>query len=172
MTSGNRRIIKGYIWSATSVGVVLGPGVDAGPLVVLWVTGFIHLASKADLKYEREEAVSAIATIVAGLGAWFVSGKVAQYVAGALAAGGLATAGLTAGTSVVLALVATLSLNATINALFTYRFLSACAGVIEDRNACGMIFLKAFANLITDQLLSLAEIPSDLVKTAKLMFSF
>lgn len=172
MTSANRRIIKGYVWSATSIGVVLGPGVDAAPLVGLWVAGFVHLAGKADLDYDKDEAVSAVATIVAGLGAWFVSGKVAQYVAGALAAGGLTAAGITGGSSIIIALLATLSLNATINALFTYRFLAACATVIEDNGAYGHIFLKAFINIITDQLLSLAEIPKDLVKTAKIMFGF
>jgi hypothetical protein len=150
----------------------LGPGVDAAPLVGLWVAGLLHLASNAELRYDKKEIVSAVATIVAGLGAWFVSGKVAQYVAGALAAGGLTAAGMTGGVSLVVALIATLSLNATINALFTYRFLSACAAVIEDHGACGSIFLNAFANVITDQLLSIAMIPRDLVKTAKVMFSF
>ena len=172
MTPRNRRIVKGYVWSANTLGLVLGPGADAGPLVALWVAGFVHLASQAELKFDKQEAVSAVATIVSGLGAWFVSGKVAQFVAGVLAAGGLSAAGVTGGASLILALIGTLSLNATINALFTYRFLAACAGVIEDEGASGTIFLKAFINLITDQMLSLAEIPSDLVKTAKTMMSF
>jgi len=172
VTSRNERIIRGYVWSATGLGVVLGPVVDAGPLVALWVAGFVHLASKAELKFNKEEAVSAVATIIAALGAWFVSGKVADYIAAALATGVLTTAGFTFGVSLIIGAFLALSLNATINALFTYRFLSACAAVIEDHRASDGIFLKAFINLITDQLLSLAQIPSDLVKTAKIMFGF
>jgi hypothetical protein len=151
---------------------VLGPGVDAAPLIALWVAGFVHLASKAELKFNKEEVVSAVAMIVAALGAWFVSGKIADYVAGLLATGVLSTAGFTFGASLVIGTILALSLNAMINALFTYRFLGACATLIEDQEASGIIFLKAFINLLTDQLLSLAEIPSDLVKTAKVMIGF
>ena len=158
--------------SATALGVVLGPGTDAGPLIALWVAGFVHLASRAELHYDKEEAISAVATIVAGLSAWFISGKIAQVVAGALVAGGLSMAGVTGGATLILAAFATLSLNATINALFTFRFLRACAMVIEDHAASGAIFLRAFVNVISDGLLSIAEIPNDLVKTAKLMCKF
>jgi hypothetical protein len=172
MTSKNQRIIKGYVWSATTVGLVLGPGADVAPLIALWVAGFVHLASKADLDFDRDEAVAAVATIIAALAAWFVSGKIADFIAAALAAGVLTSAGFTMGVSLVIGAFLALSLNSIINALFTYRFLSVCATLIEDHDASGKIFLKAFINWITDSLLSLAEIPRDLVKTAKLMFSF
>ena len=102
MNSGNERIIRRYVWAATTIGVVLGPGVDAAPLIALWVAGFVHLASKAELKFNKEEVVSAVAMIVAALGAWFVSGKIADYVAGLLATGVLSTAGFTFGASLVI----------------------------------------------------------------------
>jgi hypothetical protein len=169
MTPRNRRTIRRYVWSSTALGLVLGPGADVAPLIALWGAGFVELASDAELKFDEQEVVSAIAVIVASLGAWFVSGKVAQLVAAALVGGGLAGLGVTGGLSVILALFATLSLNATINALFTFRFLNACAAVIEDQSASSTVFLKACVNCVTDQLLSLAEIPGDLIKTAKVM---
>ena len=172
MNSKQKGIIKGYCWTATGLGVVLGPGADAAPLAALWLAGFAHLAGAADLDFDRTEVKSAIATIVAGFGAWFVSGKVAQIVARMLVAGGLAGAGVTGGLTLVVGMLATLSLNATINALFTYRFLNACASVIEDNQNSDRILLKSFANAITHQLISLAEIPNDLGNTAKIMFRF
>lgn len=171
MTRKQKRIIKGYCWSTTSLGLVLGPGVDAAPLVAAWVAGCIHLIRNSGKSFDEAEIASAVATIMAGFGAWFVSGKVAQVVAAALVVGGLAGAGVTAGLTFFIGLIAALSLNATINALFTYRFLAACANVLEDNEAANVILLKAFANAITHQLVSIAEIPADLGKTAKLMFN-
>ena len=99
-------------------------------------------------------------------------GKIADYVAGLRAAGVLSTVGFTFGASLVIGTFLALSLNAMVSALFTYRFLSACATLIEDQEASGVILLEAFINLLTDQLLSVAEIPSDLVKTVRVMIEF
>ena len=90
-------------------------------------------------------------------------------VAGLLVAGGLAGAGVSGGLTLVIGLFATLSINATINAVFTYRFLAACARVIEESSASNAIVLKWFANQILDQLISLAELPKDLVSAGRLM---
>lgn len=171
MTRSQKKIIKGYCWSTTALGVVLGPGIDAAPLAAAWAAGCIQLCNDAGKSFDEAELTSAIGAIVAGFGAWFVSGKIAQYIAGLLVAGGLAGAGVSGGLTVFVGLLATLSLNATVNALFTYRFLAACAAIIEDSDTTNIIFLKAFANLILNQLISLAEIPNDLAKTAKLMFN-
>jgi len=171
MTRDQKRIIKGYCWTTTGLGVVLGPGIDAAPLAATWIAGCVHLIKNSGKGFDEAEIASAVGTIVAGFGAWFVSGKVAQVVAAALVAGGLAGAGVSAGLTLIVGLLATLSLNATINALFTYRFMAACAQMIEDSDAAGMILLKAFANQILHQLISLVEIPRDLGNTAKLMFN-
>lgn len=171
MTRSQKKIIKGYCWTTSGLGLVLGPGIDAAPLATAWAAGCVHLIRDSGKSFDEAEISSAAATIVAGFGAWFVSGKVAQLVAAGLVAGGLAGAGVSAGLTIVLGLLATLSLNATVNALFTYRFLSAVARMIEDSDAAGMILLKAFANQILHQLISLAEIPEDLAKTGSLMFN-
>ena len=171
MTETQRNIIRNYCRTATAIGVVLGPGVDAAPLAALWVAGFIHLADDADLSIDETEAKAAIAVLVAAFGAWFVSGKVAQAVAGMLLASGLVGAGISGGLSLLLAIGATLTLNATINAVFTYRFLGACANLMNDSDYSGTIFLKAFFNNVTHMLLSLAELPRDIVRCLRLMAS-
>ena len=171
MTRSQKKIVKGYCWTTSGLGVVLGPGIDAAPLAAAWVTGCVHLIKDSGKGFDEAEIASAVGTIVAGFGAWFVSGKVAQVVAAALVTTGLAGAGVSAGLTIVIGLLATLSLNATINALFTYRFMAACAEMIGDSDVAGVILLKAFANQILHQLISLLEIPQDLAKTAKLMFN-
>lgn len=169
MKASQTNIIRHYCRGAAGLGVVLGPGVDAGPLALTWGAGFVHLAHDAQLDIDETEAKAVIAGIVAAFGAWFVSGKIAQAVAAALMGAGLAGAGVSAGATFLLAVVGTLFLNATINAVFTYRFLTACAALMNDNAYSDKIFLKAFANNVTHQLLTLAELPGDIVKCAKLM---
>ena len=171
MTRSQRKIIKRYCWTTTTLGAVLGPGIDTAPLAAAWVAGCIQLFRDAGKSFDETEVTSAIGIIVAGFGVWFVSGKIAQTVAGLLVAGGLAGASISGGVTIFVGVLATLALNATVNALFTYRFMAACAAIIEDSEFAYVIFNKAFANLIFHQLISLAEIPNDLAKTAKLMFN-
>jgi hypothetical protein len=140
--------------------------VDTGPLALLWVGGFVHLATEAQLKFDKSEITTGVGTLLSAFGAWYVSGKIAGLIAAALAATAFTGVGL------ILAALGALSMNAIINALFTYRFLAASASVMEDRDANSVIFFKWMANYITEQLLSYAEIPRDLVKTARLMFGF
>lgn len=171
MSRSQREIVRGYCWTATGLGVVLGPGIDAAPLAGLWAAGFLHLAKDGDVTVDKTEVKAAIATIIVAFGAWFVSGKIAQIVAGALATAAAAGIFASGGLSILLGVLATLGLNATINALFTYRFLTASAEIINDANEAGTIFLNAFINILTNQLKSIAEIPADLAKTARIMVS-
>jgi len=164
MTRAFKGIIKRWTWAATGCGVVLGPGVDAPALAAIWVVGYIDLANTTGLKVDQEFVKGFVGTVFSGFLQWYVSGKIAQGVIAGLAAAGLAVTTASGGLGIAIAAVMMLGSNALINALFTYRFLSISASLLEDAAESGGIMAEGFGNLILMQLMDLSNIPADFGK--------
>jgi hypothetical protein len=162
MKDSNRRIVKRWTWSATGLGLVLGPGVDALPLLGTWAGGYVNLAQNADLEVDESSVKGAIGTILSGFVQWYVSGKIAHVVVGALTAAGLALTASTAGFGILIAAIFWLGSNALINALFTYRFLKACATLLEDSSQAGSVILENSGTFILQQLMDLTTLGDDI----------
>jgi uncharacterized protein (DUF697 family) len=170
MPKRHRDIIRKWTWAATVVGVTLGPGVDAAALLSIWVGGYMNLANSSDVEIDKEWAKGFVGAIFGGFVQWYVSGKIAQIIVASLGAAGLTLTTATGGLGILLAGVMYLGSNALINALFTFRFLSAADALLSDASVAGGTIVDGAGTIILQQLMDVTHLGDDFVKMFRNLF--
>jgi hypothetical protein len=170
------KLVENYTRTASGLGVVLGPGVDAAPLLATWVAGFIHLARDNDITIDEQFAESFVGTIFVEFVQWYISENIAQVVVAAIAGAAFSAAVGTAGIGAIMDVVAPYSSNTLIsktliNALFTYKFLTSASTLLKDPSRTRSPVPESAGASILQQLTDVSNIGDDLANALKILFS-
>lgn len=164
MTSEQKNIIGVAVKAAAACGVIIGPGLDAAPLMAIWIAGYFSLASEAGFNVDREFIAGFVKVVFVGFVEWYISGKIAQMVVAAIAA--LVASAILFPILVPIVFVVTmLGSNAIINAVFTNRFLTAAAEIMTSSSRADEIVSQKAQNYIISNLFKVSGLGDEIRRT-------